>query len=200
MEVFLRAVLPRLLPDSVPFDIVTFQGKRDLIAKLPKRLRGLSHTLAPTSRIVVLVDRDNDDCRQLKNQLNRIAVEAGFKVRNVGSTDWQVVNRIVIEELEAWYFGDWQAVREEFPRVSANVPTQAPYRDSDSIAGGTWEALERLLKKGGYFRTGIAKIELARTIGLRFQPDRCSANRGSQPEYKPAMIAPMSTVVAAAIR
>jgi len=175
MEAFLRAVLPRLLPDSVHFEIFTFQGKRDLIEKLPKRLRGLAPTLAANSRIVVLVDCDDDDCRQLKSKLNEIAVQAGLKVRNVGSTDWQVVNRIVVEELEAWYFGDWDAVREAFPRVSANVPRQQQYRDSDGIAGGTWEALERLLKKAGYYNTGIAKIELAHTIGQRFQPDRCKS-------------------------
>ena len=28
---------------------------------------------------------------------------------------WQVVNRIAIEELQAWHFGDWEAARQANP-------------------------------------------------------------------------------------
>jgi hypothetical protein len=46
------------------------------------------------------------------------------------------------------------------------------YRDPDSIAGGTWEALERVLKSAGYFRTGLRKIELARSVAKHMDPQR----------------------------
>ena len=57
------------------------------------------------------------------------------------------MNRIAIEELEAWYFGDWTAVVQAWPRVSANVPAQRGYRDPDAIPGGTWQAFECVLQR-----------------------------------------------------
>jgi hypothetical protein len=78
----------------------------------------------------------------------------------------------VIEELEAWYFGDWEAVRRAYPKVDATIPAQAKYRDPDAIKGGTWEALERALKKAGYFKSGLRKVELARAVAEHMEPGR----------------------------
>ena len=77
----------------------------------------------------------------------------------------------MIEELEAWYFGDWQAVRRAFPRVSPTVPDRRGYRDPDAIAG-TWEAFERILQRHGYFRGGLRKTEAARVIAAHMDPAR----------------------------
>ena len=85
---------------------------------------------------------------------------------------WRIANRIVIEELEAWYFGDWEAVRLAYPRVSAGIPRRATYRDPDAIKGGTWEAFERVMKKHGYFTTGLRKVEAAEAIAAHINPDR----------------------------
>ena len=82
---------------------------------------------------------------------------------------------MAIEELEAWYFGDWSAVRRAYPRVSAKVPRQAKYRFPDAIKGGTWEAFERILKRAGYFRTGLRKIEAARAVAEHMDPERNSS-------------------------
>jgi hypothetical protein len=87
--------------------------------------------------------------------------------------DWQLVNRIAIEEMEAWYFGDWQAVRSVYPRVSSTVSSRAPFRVSDAIQGGTWEAFERILQEHGYFAGGLRKTEAARKIGAAIDPYRC---------------------------
>ena len=83
---------------------------------------------------------------------------------------FQVVNRIAIEELEAWFFGDWSAVEAAYPRVPATLPQKAGFRDPDAVAGGTWEALERVLKKAGYFSTGLRKVELARSVAVHMNP------------------------------
>jgi len=72
---------------------------------------------------------------------------------------------LTIEELEAWYFGDWDAIKRIYPRVSENVPQKGAFRDPDAISGGTWEAFERLMKKAGYFEGGLRKIEAARQLG-----------------------------------
>lgn len=171
MEILLRSLLPRLL-GPVHFDIRTFQCKDDLLKRLPNRLRGYAWFPADY-RIVVIVDRDNDDCRRLKAEMQQCAVGAGLRTRtHPQSGHFTVVNRIAIEELEAWYFGDWEAVRMVYPRVSPTVPQRAHYRDPDAIAGGTWEAFERIMQRAGYFKQGLRKVEAARVIGPRMDPTR----------------------------
>lgn len=174
MEAFLRALLPRLLPAGRTFQIHPFQGKLDLLGKLQDRLRGYAKWLPADSRIVVLVDRDDDDCRALKSRLEKAATSTILRTRSSSRTmPWQVVNRIAIEELEAWYFGDWDAVCGAYPRVSPAIPRQRGFRDSDAILGGTWEAFERVLQRHGFFSTGLRKTEAARAIGALIDPDRC---------------------------
>ena len=58
-----------------------------------------------------------------------------------------MVNGIAVEELEAWYFGDWVAVREVYPGLPATVSNKANYRNPDQIRGGTWEALSVYVKR-----------------------------------------------------
>lgn len=176
MEAFLRALLPRLLPNDRTFQVYPFQGKPDLLAKLESRLRGYSTWLPPDWRVVVVVDRDNKSCRALKRQLETIAQNSGLVTRaRSGGPQWQLVNRIAIEELEAWYFGDWAAVREAYPRVSPTIPNRQGFRDSDAITGGTWEAFERVMQRHGYFEGGLRKVEAARVIGAIADPMRSSS-------------------------
>jgi hypothetical protein len=176
MEAFLRAVLPRLLPAGRTFEVHAFQGKPDLLAKLRNRLRGYAKWLPENWRIVVVVDRDDDDCRELKEQLEDAAAAAGLRTRSRrGTSPWQLVNRIAIEELEAWYFGDWAAVRSAYPRVSPAIPAQRGYREPEAIRAGTWEAFERILQRYGYFKTGLRKVEAARAVGAHVDPTRSSA-------------------------
>lgn len=173
MEAFLGALLPRLLPADRTFALHPFQGKADLVGKLQARLRGYANWLPEDWRIVVVVDRDDDDCIALKAQLQGMAKRAKLRARSgVSKQRWQLVNRIAVEELEAWYFGDWFAVCAAYPRVLRSVANQARYRDPDSIAGGTWEAFERVLQRYGYFRGGLSKIEAARTLGAEMDSQR----------------------------
>jgi len=176
MEAFLRAMLPRLLGDEASFEIYPYQCKDDLLRKLPDRLRGYANWLPETWRIVVVVDRDDDDCAMLKQNLEQMAALAGLRTRTADNgLAWQVVNRIAVEELEAWYFGDWEAVRQVYPKVSETVPKKEGFRDPDAIGGGTWEAFERLLQRAGYFENGLRKTEAARALGQRIDPARsCS--------------------------
>ena len=171
MEAALRVLLPRLLGD-VSFEVYPHQGKQDLLARLPARLRGYANWLPPSHRVVVVIDRDNEDCEELKSQLDKIAAEAGLVTRaSSKERPWAVVNRIAIEELEAWYFGDWAAVRAAYPAVHANVGTQAAYRKSDEIVGA-WETFERVMQGFRYFGGGLRKIEAARAIAAHMDPDR----------------------------
>ena len=82
MEAFLLALLPRLLPRDRTFQVHVFQGKRDLLQKLESRLRGYARWLSDDCRIVVMVDRDNDECHALKAQLEEAAGRAGLLSRS----------------------------------------------------------------------------------------------------------------------
>ena len=140
MEVFLQTLLPRLLPEGSTFTIHVFQGKYDLLRKLRDRLRAYAGWIPESYRVVVVTDRDNDDCQTLKKRLEAVAAESGLVTRSkANDSTWQVVNRIAIEELEAWYFGDWKAVCRAYPRVSPNIPKPSllprPRRDQGRYLG-----------------------------------------------------------------
>jgi len=170
-EEFLRNLLARFIPATTTYDVHAFSGKSDLLRSLEPRLLGYSFWLPQSWRIVVLIDRDDDDCLELKATLEAAAARAGFASRTTsGGTHWQLVNRIPIEELEAWYFGDWAAVGQAFPRVPAEIPAKAPYRDPDAVRGGTWEAFERILQRSGYHLGGLRKIEAAREVARWLDP------------------------------
>jgi len=173
MEEFLRQVLPRVLPDEVTWTIHPMGGKARLLSRLGARLRGYARWMPEGYRLVVVLDRDDDDCRALKAQVERDIAQAGLTSRSeAAGGPWQAVSRLAIEELEAWYFGDWHAVRRSYPRVSSTVPDRQRYRDPDVVPGGTWEAFERILKRGGYFTTGLRKVEVARAVAAHIDPAR----------------------------
>jgi hypothetical protein len=173
MEVTLERLLPRMLPDA-DFEIRRFQCKDDLLKNLPDRLRAYGTWLPSTWAILVLVDRDDDDCVVLKERMDKVAADAGLQSKSKAGhgNPFQVANRIAIEELEAWFFGDWAAVQAAYPRVPATVPNKAGFRDPDAVAGGTWEALERVFKQAGYFKTGLRKLECARLVAQHMDPLR----------------------------
>ncbi len=174
MEAALSALLPKLL-GQLSYSIYAHTCKQDLLKHLPDRLKGYRAWLPSDYRIVVIVDRDDDDCHGLKKKLEEMAHKAGLKTRSrVRGGAYQVVNRIVIEELEAFYFGDWDAVRKAYHNVPENIPAQKRYRDPDSIRG-TWEAFEKVLQSARYFKGGLRKIEAARNIAQHMSPsqNRC---------------------------
>lgn len=162
-----RWALDHLVPKIVPnvrYVIREFAGKDRLLKELPARLRGYAiRSKYERLKVAVLVDRDDEDCVALKGRLEQMATEAG-----VGRPREQqgrvVLNRVVVEELEAWFFGDVPALCRAYPRVPASLGEQAGYRDPDAIKGGTWEALERVLARGGYHTSGLNKLRTATDV------------------------------------
>ena len=171
-EVTLRNLIRKILPETnhdVRFH--PFRGKQDLLAKLPGRLKAYSNWIADNHFLIVLVDRDNDDCHLLKRRLENYAIEAGLKTLSSSHNRFQVVNRIAIEELEAWFFGDVEAMRMAYPRIPKTLSKRAPYRDPDAITGGTSERLEKLLMDAKYHPGGLEKIRAAQEISRHMDPD-----------------------------
>lgn len=174
IEAALIHLLPKILPAECSFAIRVFQGKPDLLAQLPARLRAYAARSGWQDRIIVLIDEDRQDCHALKTQLEQAAQLVGLITRSqvLPGMPFQVLNRIVIEELEAWFFGDLPALRQVFPRLPENLAQKADFRNPDAIRGGTWEALERVLQKAGYFPGGLLKIEVARQVSAQMEPAR----------------------------
>ena len=176
-EAALDNLIPRIVPGitrGVEFDIHPHQGKLDLLAKLPRRLQGYRHWLPEDWRIIVLIDEDRESCTELKKDLEDIARAAGLLTRAIAEPGrmYQIVNRLAVEELEAWFFGDVVALVAAYPRLNPNLGKKAKYRDPDAIKGGTWETLERVLRRAGYYLGGLPKIEVARTVSDHMDPDR----------------------------
>ncbi len=173
-EEALKIIVPRMVPPEVSFRIHAHLSKADLLGSLEGRLRGYSRWMPRDWMIVVLVDEDRGDCRELKARLERASQRAGLvsKSRRRGGQLFQMLNRIAIEELEAWFFGDIDALRAAYPRVPGTLAARAAYRNPDAIGGGTWEALERVLRNAGYHRGGLPKIAAAKAISNHMMPER----------------------------
>jgi hypothetical protein len=147
-EAALRPWLVRFLPGH-RFQIIRHRGKgrlpgdplcsvdpkrQGLLDQLPAKLRAYGQTLnTSTDRVLVLVDVDNDNCKDLLGRLRRV----------VGSCDPrpEVLFRLAIEEFEAFYLGDADAIRSAFPR--ANLRLLKNYKQ-DSICG-TWEVFQKVV-------------------------------------------------------
>lgn len=173
-EADLQHLMAKIVGKSITFTIHQHGDKPTLLASLPGRLRGYASWLPDDWRNLVLVDLDDDDCSKLKKRLEEIASEARLPTPSTAKSPHQirVYNRILIEELEAWFFGDPIAIAAAYPRVSRYLGQRSKFRVPDAIRGGTWEALERVLQKAGYYKTGLAKIEAAQLIAQHMEPAR----------------------------
>lgn len=171
-EEALRLILPGLLEGRASFKLINMRNKGRLLRELPARLRGYERQIAKGEdlRIVVLVDRDKDDCSQLKKRMEAMAREAGLATKSNPTKDgsFWVVNRIAVEELEAWFIGDTKALRKAFSKLPARFPSSFSHPDN----GGSWERLYRFLKQHGIYKSSYPKIEAARKISLHIDPLR----------------------------
>ncbi len=173
-EAALHGLLPRMIGPGVTFRIHPHQGKHDLLDSLPGKLQGYKRWMTDDYRIVVLVDLDTGDCRDLKKRLDTAARQAGLRMKRKThqSGAFQILNRIAIEELEAWFFGDVEALCQAYPRVPETLASRKGFTDPDGISGGTAERLGQVLKRAGYYRGRMPKIEVARRVARFMDPSR----------------------------
>ncbi|MBF0141892.1 MAG: DUF4276 family protein [Magnetococcales bacterium] len=173
MDLALQSLLPRIIDNRAKWKIINHGSKSQLLKNISQRLEGYKD-MARTKDlgILILVDRDREDCHELKEKLERMASNKGLatKKRPDYHGHFLVVNRVVVEELEAWFFGDIDAVRKGYPRIPATFGNNKKYQDPDAIRGGTWEALHREMKKAGYFKDHFPKHDVARNISANMVP------------------------------
>jgi hypothetical protein len=118
-------VLPQILPQNVTFRILVHQGKHDLENALTYKIASLSRIEG--AKILITIDQDTNDCKQLKQKLTDI-------VNKNCICDYKI--RIVCKELESWLLGDLLAIEQAFPRFkSVSLKGRAQIRDVDKIKG-----------------------------------------------------------------
>ena len=121
---FLDALLPGLLPKAVKFRCIPHEGKSDLQRSIPIKLKAWRNTPGIKTVFIILHDQDNHDCIALKNRLRQLCAPSNR----------HPLICIVCRELEAWYFGDLDAVQKVFPQFSANrYKNKAKFRNPDAI-------------------------------------------------------------------
>lgn len=184
-EKLLEAVLPKLLGeygDPHTWNMHSYKGigripknlksgadaaKRILLDQLPRLLQGYGKTPG-IDAVVVVLDTDKRNCVDFLAELKALA--AGCNPAP------NTLYRLAIEEVEAWYLGDRQALTDAYPRAKADVLNRYV---QDSVCD-TWELLadaiypggSAAIKKAGWPLPGQVKHEWAENIGPLLEPDR----------------------------
>ncbi len=151
MEVFLKGVLPKILPDGFTLDenclIRPHNGKHELKKMLPKIVRAYNNYPYPVKALIIQ-DQDSSDCLDLKNSLVDLVKEH--------NPNLNFLVRIACRELENWYLGDLPAVESIYPESRASkLIKKAKYRNPDRVNGS--EEMYR-------FSKNFAKVSCARKI------------------------------------
>ena len=177
-EISAKAALDQLLPRLLPGHscrVRVFEGWQDLLGQLKAVLQGYHRRIFREGqtqlRVVVLLDGDGI-CERRKAALEAKAAEASLLTKTTAGPGqvFHVLNRIAVQELEAWWLGDREAIISAYPGVKPahfkgiGRDTDAPLKPNDTL----WE----VLKKGRYFLTGKRKTQWATDISQHLDPAR----------------------------
>lgn len=169
-------LMPRIAP-GVSFASHDLGSKSEFMAKAPRRLRGYAHEMAANDRLAVLLlrDRDTEDCGDILRVLQDAARSAGCSVASVARrVHGQAMVRLADEMLEAWFLGDGRALHAAFPRIPASIGTTRAYRVPDRVRDPA-RRLERELQKHGYYPAGLSKIDLVSKVAPHLDVDANSS-------------------------
>lgn len=184
-EKLLTSLLPKLLGkqgESLTWRVHAYKGigripkdlkagsdseKRILLDQLPRLLQGYARTPG-IDAVVVVLDSDRHDCVEFLTEL--MALASGCHPAP------NTLFRLAIEEVEAWYFGDRDALVTAYPRAKTAV-LRGYVQDSPC---GTWELLAdavypggvAVIRKAGWPLPGQVKHEWAEKIGPLLDPER----------------------------
>jgi hypothetical protein len=145
MKTTLEQLLPKLGIDRDRVTIIAHQGKSDLEASIPRKLRGWQ---VPGARFLILRDNDRSDCHARKAHLSDLVAAAGKSA--------QSKVRIVCQELEAWFLADLNALIAAGYVAPGRVPGFSR-KDPDTIAHPVQEM--KSLRKG--YGKGLGASEIA---------------------------------------
>lgn len=181
----LEAIVPKIIgPHAEPhtWRLIPYKGlgrlpagltgssdphKRILLDQLPRILRGYGKTPG-IDGVIVVVDADRRDSAAVLAELHDLLSQVDPAP--------PTMFRLAIEEIEAWYFGDREALLSAYPKARRDILD----RYTQDAVCGTWELLADALnpggaaaiKKVGFTHPGEVKHAWAAAIGPRMDPQR----------------------------
>ncbi len=166
-------LLPRLLPGCV-CRVRVFEWWQDLLGQLTAVLRGYHRRIFQQGdadlRVVVL---DGDGiCTRRKADLEARAMAAGLVTKTTAgpAQPFHVLNRVAVQELEAWWLGDREAIIAAYPNVK---PSHFKGREGDCDRPlKPSDVLWTVLKQGRYFPISKPKTLWAAAISQHIDPAR----------------------------
>lgn len=111
-------------------------AKRALLDQLPRLLAGYGKT-AGIDAVVIVLDSDRRECKVFLRELKALLKQC--------QPAPNALFRLAIEEMEAWYLGDRQALLAAYPRAKRDVLNRY---EQDRVCG-TWELLADAVHPGG---------------------------------------------------
>jgi hypothetical protein len=184
-EALLRTLLPQFLgPEGEPhtWRLHSYKGigriprglspnidptKRILLNQLPRLLRGYGNTPS-VDAVVVVLDTDKRDCAAFLRELKTVAAKCKPAPRTIF--------RLAIEEIEAWYLGDREALTSAYPRAKQQILDgylqDSPCDTWELLADAVYPGGSAAVKKAGWPLPGQIKHEWATKIGPLMAPER----------------------------
>ncbi len=171
----LELLLPRLLPAGCDFRVRAFEGWQDLMSDLGAVLKGYHRRILREGetdlRVVVLLDGDGI-CARRKADLEAKAAAAGLLTKTTAGPDqvFHVLNRVAVQELEAWWLGDRDAIMAAYAGVKPHHFKGLDRNPDDPLKPN--DVLWTVLKQGRYFLSGKRKTQWALDIAPHLDPAR----------------------------
>jgi hypothetical protein len=156
MKNFLTGLLPQILPDGYVLNgncfIRAHEGKQDLQKSIPHKVKAFQNFSKPT-KLIVVQDKDSNDCLQLKNELVNLITSSG---------NLPYLVRIACQELESWYLGDMQAIESVYPKFKASKYAKlAKFRNPDFCNAS--DEIKQIVPE---FQKGFASHEIIKHMNI----------------------------------
>ncbi len=120
---FLKNFIQPRLPNNIRLTPISFGGKGNLKSQL---IETLKEWLEKDVFFLILIDKDDDDCRYLKEEIRAKVTDSRVPSKNV-------LIRIACTTLESFYLGDLDAVRAAY-RIPRNITQdEENYRAPDML-------------------------------------------------------------------
>lgn len=154
-RIVVEALLQRLLPDGSCI-VVPHDGKGDLVKSYPRKIGAWEYPKSVP--FIVLHDNDGGDCAILKKRLTHLVPPRKKSRTRI---------RIVMQSLEAWYLGDFEALAAAGlikPEKAKQLNGNAKFRNPDRVTNAK-EEFFRLHDESG-------QMAVARLIAPHLNFDR----------------------------
>jgi hypothetical protein len=184
----MEILVPKMIKNGNTYRIKSYKGlghipkkqkpktdanKRIFLDQLPRLLRGYGRA-QPESFIILICDLDDRNRKSFLAEL--------LDVLNACTQKPNAYFCLAVEELEAWYLGDLDAIHAAYPGAKSNILNGYI---NDSICG-TWELLADAVYDGGHIslsRKGWQAIGLEKTLWAKTISPRMKVENNKSPSF-----------------